>query len=337
MKTKAFRIVSVLMLLLLILALGMVIAGAVAKSNLARQYPAPGQLVDVGGYKMHINCTGQGSPTIILAAGSSDFSVTWAHVQPELAKYSRVCSYDRAGLGWSEPSPHPRTANTMVVELHTLLVNANVQGPYVLVGHSFGGLLVRVYAHNYPNEVVGMVLVDSANEEHPLRLAALALPDFAEKYARSLQQAAGQNRLYAFLSSTGIMALAPNNIPNLGLPEDAYAQLQAIFATTGFFKTALAETNAVDGMLAEARAMSIASFGNIPLVVLSAGLWEPDPAYSDAENQRIREAIQVMQSDLAALSSEGRQVIAEESHHFIQLDQPDLVIAAIRQVVEAIP
>lgn len=335
MKTKALRLFSILMLVILILALVMLTAGAIAKSNLAKQYPAPDQLVDVGGYKMHIHCIGQGSPTIILVAGNSDFSVTWAYVQPQVAQYTRVCSYDRAGLGWSEPSPHPRTANTMVEELHTLLVNANVQGPYVLVGHSLGGLLVRVYAHNYPDEVVGMVLVDSAHEEYPLRLAALGLPDFAEKYARSFEQAAGQNRLYAFLSSTGIMALAPNNIPNLGLPDEAYAQWQAVFATTGFFNTALAETNAIDGMFAETRALRIVSLGSMPLVVLSAGLWEPDPAYSDAENQRIREAIQVMQSDLAVLSSDSQHIIAQQSGHFIQLDQPYLVIDAIRQVSEA--
>lgn len=99
MKTKAFRIISIFMLVVVILTIGTGIAGAVAKSNLAKKYPAPGQLVDVGGYKMHINCTGQGGPTIIFASGMSDFSVSWAYVQPEIAKYTRVCSYDRAGMG----------------------------------------------------------------------------------------------------------------------------------------------------------------------------------------------------------------------------------------------
>src|SRR3972149_4273654 len=134
MKTKVVRIISILMLVVLILALGTLIAGAIAKANLAKLYPAPGQLVDVGGYELHINCTGQGSPTVTLAAGSLEYSLFWALVQPEVARFTRVCSYDRAGYGWSEPRPHPRTANTMVEELHTLLVNANVKGPYVLVG-----------------------------------------------------------------------------------------------------------------------------------------------------------------------------------------------------------
>ena len=91
----------------------------------------------------------------------TDYSATWIYVQPEVAKTTRVCSYDRAGYGWSDPSPYPRTANWRVEELHTLLVNASIQGPYVLVGHSLGGMLARVYAHNYQDEVIGMVLVDS--------------------------------------------------------------------------------------------------------------------------------------------------------------------------------
>ena len=130
MKTKLFRISRIVVLGVVILALVTLGAGAVAKSNLAKENPAPGQLVDVGGYKLHINCIGEGSPTVILEAGWGDYSTTWAYVQPEVAKNTRVCSYDRAGHGWSDPSPHPRTASWRVDELHTLLVNANVQGPY---------------------------------------------------------------------------------------------------------------------------------------------------------------------------------------------------------------
>jgi pimeloyl-ACP methyl ester carboxylesterase len=132
------------------------VAGSMAKANLMKQYPFPGRLVDVRGFKMHINCVGQGSPTVILVGGLDDFTITWSLIQPEVAKASRVCSYDRAGLGWSQSSPNRRTSGNMVKELHTLLVNANVKGPHVMVGHSFGGALVQLYAHNYPDEVVGM-------------------------------------------------------------------------------------------------------------------------------------------------------------------------------------
>jgi len=327
MKTKAFRIISILILVVLILALGTVIAGAIAKSKLANRYPAPGQLVDVGGYKLHINCIGEGSPTVILEAGLGDFSLLWAYVQPEVARFTRVCSYDRAGYGWSEPSPYPRTANMMVEELHTLLVNANVQGPYVLVGHSLGGVLVRGYAHNYPDEVVGMVLVDSAHEQQFIR--------YPESVLKASQDMAGTFRMFALLSSTGVLALAPQNIPNRGLPDDVLAQYRAILATTGYFETHLAELNALEGSYAEVLATHKTSFENLPLIVLSRGLSDATPLLTEIENQQLWEVWQEMQSELAALSSEAKQIIAEQSGHHIQLDQPDLVIDAIRDVLDA--
>jgi len=325
MKTKLFRIGRNLVLGIVILVLVTLAAGTVAKSNLVKGNPAPGQLVDVGGYKMHINCMGEGSPTVILEAGWADYSATWAYVQPEVAKVTRVCSYDRAGYGWSDPSPYPRTASWRVKELHTLLVNANIQGPYVLVGHSLGGMLVRVYAHTYPDEVIGMVLVDSEHEEQYERLpgAKSSIPDLVRQF-----------RMLGVLSSTGIMALAPQAIPRQGLPDEVFAQHQVIWATTGFFTTAVAEMNAMLESTAEVRALQIANFGNLPLSVLTAGVYYPNPAQSDAENQQFREEWQAMQSRLAALSSNSKQVIAEQSHHNIQHDQPDLVINAILEIVD---
>jgi pimeloyl-ACP methyl ester carboxylesterase len=328
MKAKAFRIISILLLVVLLLALGTAIAGAIAKSNLAKQYPAPGQLVDVGGYKMHINCTGQGSPTVILAAGSLEYSLFWALVQPEVAGFTRVCSYDRAGYGWSESSPRPRTATIMVEELHTLLTNGKIEGPYVLVGHSLGGMMMRVYAHKYPDEVAGLVLVDSIHEEQ--------ITQSPEIQKRLLQEGVGQFRMLALLSSTGIMALAPRNIPNPGLPDNAYAQFQATTATSGDFETNIAELKVMEESYAEVRALHITSFGNLPLIVLSAGREETIAFLSDAENQQRWEVWQALQSELVGLSSDSKQVIAEQSGHMIQLDQPDLVVDAIREVVDAI-
>ena len=327
MKTKLFRIGSIVMLVVLILALVVLAAGAIAKSNLAKQHPAPGQLVDVGGYKLHINCVGQGSPTVILEAGWGDYSATWAYVQPEVAKTTRVCSYDRAGYGWSEASPHPRTASMMAEELHTLLVLANVQAPYVLVGHSLGGMIVRVYAHNYPDGVVGMVLLDSVHEEQYDRLPGAK---------SSISDLARQFRMLGVLSSTGFMALAPQSIPDQGLPDEVFAINKVIWATTGYFETAAAELSSMKESTAEVRAMRITSFGNLPLSVLSAGLYYPDPSLSEAENQKSREEWQAMQSELVALSSQGKQTIAEKSGHGIQLVQPDLVIDAIQEMINSI-
>jgi len=301
-------------------------AGISAKSNLAKQFPAPGQLVDVGGYKMHINCVGQGNPTVIMDAGNNDFSVQWALVQPEVAKFARVCVYDRAGFGWSEPSPYARTSMTMVEELHALLVNAQVEGPYVLVGHSFGGMNMRLYAHQYPGEVVGLVLVDSACEEQTIRVGALQ---------KAAEQVLGQFRTLAQLSSFGLLALSPDDIPARGLPDQALAQYRAILATTNYFEMAIAETEALEKSFAEVRAAKMTRLGDVPLSVLSRGLSEPLPGISEADNQQYEQAWQVMQSELAALSSNRQQIIAKESGHYIQLKQPQLVIDAIRELVQA--
>src|SRR5574339_399903 len=152
----------------LALFLGLALVGYIyeplAEAANARAYPAPGQLVDVGGYRLHISCSGSGSPTVVIVAGLGDWSTTWGGVvQPEVAKTTRVCTYDRAGLGWSDTSPLPSDAAQFAKELHTLLQNANVPGPYVMVGHSLGGFIVRVFAHDYASEVAGVVLVDSMN------------------------------------------------------------------------------------------------------------------------------------------------------------------------------
>ena len=126
--------------------------------------PPPGQLIDLGGWRLHLNCLGKASasqPTAILEAGAGDFSVDWSLVQPGVARFARVCSYDRAGSGWSDLGPRPRTMHQLVWELHTLLDNAGVKPPFVLVGHSYGGWLVRLYGFTYPAEVAGMVLVEA--------------------------------------------------------------------------------------------------------------------------------------------------------------------------------
>ncbi len=287
-------------------------AGLSARSRLAHENPPPGQLTDVGGYDMHIYCTGQGSPTVILEAGLNDFFVSWSKVQPGIAGMTRVCSYDRAGLGWSEASPHPRTTDVMVDELHSLLVKSSIEGPYILVGHSFGGILMRQFAQKYPEEVRGLVLVDSAHEQQVMRLPSLAA---------TAEQFAYQFRTLSTMSSLGMMALSPATIPNRGFPDEAYRQYQAVLATTGYFDGAIAESAAFYAGAPELPE----SLEDVPLIVLSHGLSD------DGQFQFEREWTG-MQKELAGLSSNSRQVIAEESGHYIQLDQPDLVIEAILEM-----
>src|SRR5213082_131637 len=137
---------------------------AIASALDASHYPPPGKLVDIGGYRLHINCTGTGSPTVILDAGLGGTSLDWSKIQPAVARFTRVCSYDRAGYGWSDTGPGPRTSQQIVKELHLLLVHGQISGPYLLVGHSVGGLNMRLYAYRYPQEVAGMVLLDTTSE-----------------------------------------------------------------------------------------------------------------------------------------------------------------------------
>src|SRR5918912_1497138 len=150
----------------LLVVLGLIGASyeAIAAAGDARSYPPPGQLVDVGGYRLHIQCVGTDSPTVVLDAGLSGSSLDWSLVQPELGRTTRVCAYDRAGMGWSDPGPQSRTPRQIAGELHTLLTKAGIAGPYVLVGHSLAGKNVRLFALSHPEEVAAMVLVDARSE-----------------------------------------------------------------------------------------------------------------------------------------------------------------------------
>ncbi len=161
------RVTKVLLwsvVVLLVLAIAGTIYQAVATELAERAYPPPGEMVDAGGHSLHINCVGQGSPTVILDAGSGLFSAQWVRVQRQVSSATRVCAYDRAGMGWSEMGPGPRDAKQITSELHTLLSKAGIEGPYVLVGHSFGGMYMQTYAARYPDEVAGVVLVDSSTD-----------------------------------------------------------------------------------------------------------------------------------------------------------------------------
>src|ERR671918_859479 len=149
---------------LLALAVIGAIYQAVATQIDQRTYSPPGEMVDVGTHSLHINCLGEGSPTVILEAANLGMSAHWVRVQQQLAQTTRVCAYDRAGMGWSEMGPEPRDARQVSGELHTLLSKAGIEEPYVLVGHSFGGMYMQTYAARYPEEVAGVALVDSSTQ-----------------------------------------------------------------------------------------------------------------------------------------------------------------------------
>src|ERR671916_2801122 len=188
------------------------------------RYPAPGEMVDVGGYSLHVYCTGEGggAPTVVMDSGAGGSVLDWQLVQPEVVGFARVCTYDRGGAGWSEPGTQPRTSQQFVEELHTLLGNAGVQGPYVLVGHSLGGTNMQLYASQYPDEVAGMVLVDSALED----LDVLSITE-------SLQ---GSPVWIKVLATIGVVRLGnmlgPVGYPFSELPSDSVDEALAIISRT---------------------------------------------------------------------------------------------------------
>jgi pimeloyl-ACP methyl ester carboxylesterase len=301
------------------------LAGRWAKAKLTNQYPPPGQLIDVGGYRLHLDCRGQGSPTVLLEAGLNDFSVHWARVQPAVAQFTQVCTYDRAGLGWSDPSPHPRTPATMANELQTLLTRAGVTAPYVLVGHSFGGIQVRHFVRQAPGAVLGLVLVDSAHEAQGARTPHLRT---------ALAQLTGQFRVLALLNRWGLIALAPAQIPNRGLPADALAQYRARLAVSGYFEAAIAESRAFATSLDDRTTHQPVALSDLPLIVISRGQPAPVPGLSASEQGQYEASWRRLQAELAASSANSQQWIASQSGHDSHLQQPELVIAAIQQLVE---
>jgi pimeloyl-ACP methyl ester carboxylesterase len=294
--------------------------------------PQPiGQLVDVGGYRLHLACQGEGSPTVVMEAAIGETGLLWSLVQPAVARSLRTCVYDRAGLGWSDPSPKPRTAAAMVKELHRLLAAAGVPGPYVLVGHSFGGLLVRLYAARYPKEVAGLVLVDSAHEQQYRR----APREIRELLPQLEEQARQQFEALKALIASG--SLDPGMLPvPPGLPASAAETFRALVAASPkHVETFIAEQQAVQAIHAGLAAAASTSLGDLPLIVLSHGQPMAMPGLSDEVNQANEQVWQELQAELAGLSSRGRLVVAENSGHYLQLEQPQLVIDAIAEVVTA--
>jgi pimeloyl-ACP methyl ester carboxylesterase len=262
--------------------------------------PPLGKLVDVGGYRVHLYCIGNGSPTVVITGAG--YSFDWGLVQPAVAKFTRVCAYDHSGVTWSDPGPTD-SCSLRAGEIHTALTNAKISGPYVLVGHSLGGLVSRFYAAKYPSEVAGMVIVDHAflMKRPPPVSGAVPPPPPPTS--------------------------APRPDPNRGfekLPAQDYQLHVWANSLPGFTKRMDRNFAMVPECTSDVEAATRnqpTPLSDKPLIVLSTS--NSAPAYVD------------FQSKLASLSSNSRQIVAENSSHYIIVDRPDLVISAIRGVVTA--
>jgi pimeloyl-ACP methyl ester carboxylesterase len=303
-----------------------------------RRYPAPGRLVDIGNCQLHLNRQGKGEPTVVLEAGIAGSSLGWALVQKKIATFTTVCSYDRAGLGWSEGCVLPRTANRLASELHALLDGAEVEGPFILVGHSFGGLLIRVYAHLYPEQVAGLVLVD------PVSLDGWAASTAGER--KRLETGARLSRRGAMLAHFGVVRASLTALVSGGrhfpqfvarttakrasgtmerlvgevkkLPEEVWPVIRSHWSRPQSFLAMASYLESLPGNAETALSMTLPP--QTPIIVLSAGT---------ATASELKE-----RDSWVEQSQAGRHIRVEGAGHWLQLDQPDLVVEAVRELAE---
>jgi pimeloyl-ACP methyl ester carboxylesterase len=313
-----------LVAILLALAIVGAIYQAIATELAERAYPPPGEMVDVGGYSLHITCVGQGSPTVVLDAGSGLFSAQWVRVQREVSATTRVCAYDRAGMGWSEMGPEPRDAERITSELHALLGKAGIEGPYVLVGHSFGGMYMQTYAARYPDEVAGVALVDSSTDPDQFGQR----PEAHDSNEPQKQTSAEGSQLARFGISLparlGIVRLLSYLDPaSPELPQQQRAQTDALAPSTREFTTFVLEFLAPTQTL---RLGAPGSLGNKPLAVVTAPK-QAEPGWLGH------------QDDLATLSSNSiHRVVKGATHTSLLYERSDsqATSAAIVEVVGSV-
>jgi len=300
----------------------------------------PGRLVDVGGFRLHLHCSGSGTPAVVMDAALAGSSISWSLIQPDVARLTRACSYDRAGFGWSDAGPMPRTAGRVADELRVLLDRGGVTPPFVLVGHSFGGLVMRIFASRYRADVSGLVLVDPAHPEDwvtPAPKERIKI-DRGIRLCRSGAMAArfGAARLVSGLVTLGLFGVARGLAavvsrgglsredegvlaPYWKLPLETRKPLRQFWTQEKFFAALGSQIGSISTSAAETLAASAGGYGDLPLVTISS---------TDPGDYRLRQ-----QEALARLSRRGRHVVASKSGHWIPLDQPQAVIDAIREVL----
>ncbi len=277
-----------------------------ARARDAKLYKPPGRMIDIGGYRLHLNCQGEGGPTVVLEYGLEGSYLDWHQVQPEIARFARVCSYDRAGYGWSETSPRPRVPSAMAEELRALLHAAGEKAPYVIVTHSYGSVVGQMFAHKFPDETAGLVLVDGVHLK-----PSPNFPLSHRLWLRSLQWT------------------VPFGLPRWrqwcgGGPPEMRAPAEAANCRSRVFAAYYREWSQMRESAAEIR--GITTLGTIPLVVIAR-----DPSLGHDREEETRHAQQ--QRDMLNLSANSRLIVAEGSGHDIPGMRPDVVIEAVKSLV----
>jgi pimeloyl-ACP methyl ester carboxylesterase len=326
--------------LIVLLILAGLLYQAIGTASDRRKFPPPGRLMDIGGQRLHLVDAGQGNPAVIFESGIAASSLNWTAMQSAVARFTRVCSYDRAWLGWSEPANTPRITSQLVKELNALLRAAQIPAPYVLVGHSFGGLLVQAYAVAHPDQVAGLVLIDPLPAGEWLHVS--------EEQSRILRWGIRLSRRGALVARLGVVRLSlallsggARRIPRLvakvasgraestlsrlvgqvqKMPPEVWPMVQAHWCQPKAFLGMAEYFKSLPASSAEAAALG--DLPEIPVSILSA-------ANSTPAQLAERDAI-------AKQSPRGKHIVVQNSGHWIHLDQPQVVIEAIREMVASV-
>lgn len=324
---------SGLFALCMLLFLAAFTAEKIALAQIPNKYPAPGQMVDVGEYSLHLYCTGDPSakPVVVVSPGSGSNVAKWPLVQPEVAKFTRICIYDRPGSGWSFVAPQGQTYQEEAQGVHTMLQNAGVPGPYVLVGHSLGGAVMQVYASLYPQEVIGMVMVDTRTRG----IESKQPPEYVKTNKMTAQgsYAFSIPGVFRLLNWFGVLRTVPTFE---SMPPDMKEVAYGLDWNSRYFS--YQEASIPIHEQREALFVSADPLPDVPLIVIGHGKTEQSPgvnAAADIALQADRIWLDEMKK-LATETSQGTYIVAEKSGHNIHLEQPEIVIDAIRTIVEQV-
>jgi pimeloyl-ACP methyl ester carboxylesterase len=326
MRHRALIVIPIVILAVALLCFAGYAYNTVASIRLARSHPVPGSFYTVDGGLMHIDCTGEGTPTVILESGIGDDWLIWQAVQPELSVVTRVCSYDRFGLGWSEPSSGVRDAVSIAAQLHTLLNIAKISGPLLLVGHSGGGLYIRAFAANYPENVVGMVFVDATSTN-----LYAAIPEATETVSQRRDRH-HEAQWRAFEEAIGWTRLTGECGPDVPPPLKSFADLDAAEECRPIYEmSSLGEHDEMQRSAEEVAKLTCC--GRLPTLIISQDPDRQQPGWGP-QNMSENRIWGDLQEQMKSLSACSQRIIARSSGHHVMIDRPEVIVRNLRDLVQ---